>query len=137
MGYREGRSFEYRIIKELKDLGLKVKRSYLSRKPDLIVISDKIYLFEVKKRLKGKKVLARVYDLKEYFEQERGNKGELREVPLEDLWITITKEKRKTIVIEPLELDYSYLNNFLEQVELFREMKGKKVEGVMGLWINF
>ncbi|MDW7973379.1 MAG: hypothetical protein RMI01_09310 [Thermodesulfovibrio sp.] len=113
--YKEGRRFEYRVIEDLKDLGFKVIRNKLSRKPDLILINATYPFLEVKKTVrKGNVECYRIENIFDFLRKFEFSKEKITKRNLE--WTTITKEERKLVIYHPLVLDLDYLRDFEQDV---------------------
>jgi hypothetical protein len=118
--YKTGRSFEYKVIEYIKKYFpyIKIHRSFLSRKPDLIITKEgNLYLFEVKKTLQGKKMKCFVIDLIDYLNHK--NNYEIKELPITDKFTTITKLNNKFVVVIPFVYDIDYLKDFKEKLKFY------------------
>jgi hypothetical protein len=118
--YKKGRSFEYKVIEYIKKhfSDIEIHRSYLSRKPDLVVLKrNEVYLFEIKKTLQGKKMKCFVIDLIDFLNNK--NNYEIQELPISDKFTTITKINNKFVVVIPFEYDINYLKEFRKKLRFY------------------
>jgi hypothetical protein len=118
--YKTGRSFEYKVIEFIKKHfpQIKTHRSFLSRKPDLIITKEgNLYLFEIKKTLQGKKMKCFVIDLVDYLNNK--NNYEIKELPISDKFTTITKLNNNFVVVIPFVYDLDYLRDFKEKLRFY------------------